>query len=151
MAERSPVEKGKLAGILIEGESEPAFAVAIGIGVNWPPILTTPPIPRPTSPRWAPGAPDAVFRRCRGAMPRRLAQWKAGGFADIRADWLKRAAGLGETLRVRLPGTATLRPFRTVSMTPDACCWTQAAGVTADHGGRSHSASVSAEQAWASR
>src|SRR5262245_48618831 len=28
------VEKAKVAGILIEGESEPAFAVAIGIGVN---------------------------------------------------------------------------------------------------------------------
>ena len=28
------VEKAKVAGILIEGESEPTFAVAIGIGVN---------------------------------------------------------------------------------------------------------------------
>ena len=37
-------------------------------------------------------------------MQRRLAQWKSGqGFSAIRADWLKRAAGLGEILRVRLP------------------------------------------------
>ncbi len=37
-------------------------------------------------------------------MLRRLAQWQAGaGFATIRADWLARAAGLGERIRVRLP------------------------------------------------
>ena len=37
-------------------------------------------------------------------MLRRLAQWQRGqGFAGIRADWLKRAAGLGEDIRVRLP------------------------------------------------
>ncbi len=37
-------------------------------------------------------------------MERRLAQWNGGqGFPSIRVDWLKRAAGLGETLRVRLP------------------------------------------------
>ncbi len=39
-----------------------------------------------------------------GAMDRRLAQWARGeGFAAIRADWLKRAAGLGQEIRVRLP------------------------------------------------
>ena len=38
-------------------------------------------------------------------MQRRLAQWDRGrAFAAIRTDWSKRAAGLGQTLRVRLPG-----------------------------------------------
>jgi BirA family biotin operon repressor/biotin-[acetyl-CoA-carboxylase] ligase len=33
----------------------------------------------------------------------RLAQWNAGeGFSTIRADWLARAAGMGESVRVRL-------------------------------------------------
>jgi len=33
----------------------------------------------------------------------RLAQWQAGqGFASIRADWLARAAGVGEVVRVQL-------------------------------------------------
>jgi BirA family biotin operon repressor/biotin-[acetyl-CoA-carboxylase] ligase len=33
----------------------------------------------------------------------RLAQWHRGnGFATIRADWLARAAGLGENIRVAL-------------------------------------------------
>ena len=36
-------------------------------------------------------------------MPGRLAQWHEGnGFATIRADWLARAAGLGENIRVGL-------------------------------------------------
>ena len=38
------------------------------------------------------------------AFVRRLAQWQRGqGFASVRADWLKRAAGLGQDIRVRLP------------------------------------------------
>ena len=37
-------------------------------------------------------------------MWERLKQWNRGqGFAAIRTDWLKRAAGLGEALQVRLP------------------------------------------------
>ncbi len=48
--------------------------------------------------------PDSVFAALSAAMPQRLAQWQRGqGFAGIRADWLKRAAGLGQDIRVRLP------------------------------------------------
>jgi BirA family biotin operon repressor/biotin-[acetyl-CoA-carboxylase] ligase len=48
--------------------------------------------------------PDVLFAALSAATERRLAQWKRGqGFAEIRADWLKRAAGLGEMLQVRLP------------------------------------------------
>jgi BirA family biotin operon repressor/biotin-[acetyl-CoA-carboxylase] ligase len=95
----------KLAGILIEGESEPVFAVAIGIGVNCAghPSDTA----YPATDLAAAGAlvtPDQVFVALSAAMLRRLAQWGRGeGFAAIRADWLKRAAGLGEAIRVRLP------------------------------------------------
>ena len=46
-------------------------------------------------------------------MQKRLAQWKHGqGFAAIRADWLERAAGLGEILRVRLPERELSGRFR---------------------------------------
>ena len=49
-------------------------------------------------------APEALFAALSAAMLRRLAQWQRGaGFAAIRADWLARAAGLGEDIRVRLP------------------------------------------------
>ena len=100
------VERAKVAGILIEGESEPVFTVAIGIGVNCAahPNDTI----YPATDLAATGAlvvPAALFTALSAAMEARLAQWSGGqGFAAIRADWLKRAAGLGEALQVRLPG-----------------------------------------------
>ncbi|HET7806316.1 MAG TPA: biotin--[acetyl-CoA-carboxylase] ligase [Pseudolabrys sp.] len=99
------VEKAKVAGILVEGESEPVFAVAIGIGVNCAghPEETE----YPAADLAGLGAlvvPDALLQELAVAMQKRLAQWKGGeGFAATRTDWLKRAAGLGETLQVRLP------------------------------------------------
>lgn len=95
----------KLAGILIEGESDPAFAVAIGIGVNCThhPNGTA----YPATDLATAGAlvtPEALLAELAAAMTRRLAQWGQGErFASIRADWLKRAAGLGGDIRVRLP------------------------------------------------
>ncbi|HZT25130.1 MAG TPA: biotin--[acetyl-CoA-carboxylase] ligase [Pseudolabrys sp.] len=95
----------KLAGILIEGESEPAFCVAVGIGVNcashpqW--------LEHPTTDLLAAGTdvkPDRLLAAFAVAMDRRLAQWRGGkSFAAIRADWLERADGLGADIRVRLP------------------------------------------------
>ncbi len=95
----------KLAGILIEGESEPVFTVVIGFGVNCVdhPLDTY----FPATDLLLAGAvvaPEALFAALSAAMLRRLAQWQRGaGFATIRADWLARAAGLGEDIRVRLP------------------------------------------------
>jgi BirA family biotin operon repressor/biotin-[acetyl-CoA-carboxylase] ligase len=95
----------KVAGILIEGDSEKGFAVAIGIGVNCAshPAETA----HPATNLMASGAqvmPERLLAALSIAMQRRLAQWRGGeGFASIRADWLKRAASLGEDIRVRLP------------------------------------------------
>jgi BirA family transcriptional regulator, biotin operon repressor / biotin---[acetyl-CoA-carboxylase] ligase len=94
----------KLAGILIEGESDPVFAVAIGIGVNCAshPSDTS----FPATDLAAAGAlvaQEALFAALSNAMGLRLTQWQRGdGFAGIRTDWLKRAAGLGEPIQVRL-------------------------------------------------
>lgn len=95
----------KLAGILIEAESDPVFAVAIGIGVNCAghPGDT----PYPATDIAAAGAlvaPATLLGVLSLAFVRRLGQWQRGqGFAAVRADWLKRAAGLGQEIRVRLP------------------------------------------------
>jgi BirA family transcriptional regulator, biotin operon repressor / biotin---[acetyl-CoA-carboxylase] ligase len=94
----------KFAGILIEGESGGQPAVAIGIGVNCAshPADTE----YPATDLSAAGAPiscAALFSALSVKMPVRIAQWNAGlGFSTIRADWLARAAGLGENVRVRL-------------------------------------------------
>jgi BirA family biotin operon repressor/biotin-[acetyl-CoA-carboxylase] ligase len=95
----------KLAGILIEGENAPRLALAIGFGVNCASH------PRgtdyPASDLLQAGEivkPEALLAALAEAMQRRLAQWQGGNaFAATRADWLKRAAGLGEAIHVRLP------------------------------------------------
>jgi BirA family transcriptional regulator, biotin operon repressor / biotin---[acetyl-CoA-carboxylase] ligase len=99
------IGQAKLAGILIEGANEPEFVVAVGIGVNC--------ASHPANAAYratdlaAAGVqvqPEQVFAALAGAMRRRLGQWQNGeGFAAIRADWLKRAAGLGLPIKVRLP------------------------------------------------
>ena len=104
----------KLAGILIEGESEPAFAVVIGFGVN---CASHPPgTAFPATDLLKAGAvvaPEALLTALATAMLRRLAQWGHGaGFAATRADWLVRAAGLGEDIRVRLPEREFTGRFR---------------------------------------
>jgi BirA family biotin operon repressor/biotin-[acetyl-CoA-carboxylase] ligase len=95
----------KLAGILIEGDSEPVFTVAIGIGVNC--VSHPSETAHPATDLAASGAqvtPERLFSALVPAMQRRVAQWQRGqGFAAIRADWLKRAEGLGQDIRVRLP------------------------------------------------
>jgi len=98
------VAQAKVAGILIEGESEPRFAVVIGFGVN---CVTHPDdtsyVATSLATAGAMVAPDRLLAALLVAMQQRLAQWNCGrGFAAIRTDWLKRAAGLGQTLHVRL-------------------------------------------------
>ena len=95
----------KMAGILIEGERIERLTVAIGIGVNCAvhPSNTSYPATDLAS-AGVTVSVDALFSALAAAMPARLEQWDRGrGFAATRADWLARAAGLGETMRVRLP------------------------------------------------
>lgn len=95
----------KIAGILIEAESGPPFAVVIGMGVNCAshPADTS----YPATDLATAGAgvrPETLLRALAAAMQTRLTQWDRGqGFAAIRSAWLRRAAGLGHDIRVRLP------------------------------------------------
>ncbi len=94
----------KLAGILIEGENAPVLTVVIGIGVNCAHHPDDTPFPATDlAAAGALVAPDQMIAALAEAMQRRLTQWAGGeGFAAIRADWLKRAAGLGQEIHVRL-------------------------------------------------
>jgi len=48
-------------------------------------------------------APKTLFLALSVKMLGRIAQWNAGeAFSTIRADWLARACGVGEDVRVRL-------------------------------------------------
>lgn len=91
----------KLAGILIEAESN---WVVIGIGINCAhhPEQTVP----AATDLQAAGAnlsADEVFARLSKTMLVRLKQWANGAaFAAVRSDWLIRAAGVGQSIRVRL-------------------------------------------------
>lgn len=95
----------KLAGLLIEAENAPVFAVAIGVGIN---CATHPDNGSyPATDLKSEGAhvtADMLFAALADTMRLRLTKWKSGeGFASVRADWLKRAAGLGQPIKVRLP------------------------------------------------
>jgi BirA family biotin operon repressor/biotin-[acetyl-CoA-carboxylase] ligase len=95
----------KLSGLLIEAESQPRFAVAIGMGVNC--ISHPPQTAYPATNLAEHGMavePEALLEQLAAAMNRRLTQWRAGsGFASIRSDWVERAANMGEPIVVRLP------------------------------------------------
>ncbi len=93
----------KLGGILIEAESG-ISAVAVGIGVNCASHPTDTDFPATDlAAAGSPVSPAALFGALSVKMLGRLAQWNAGeGFSTIRADWLARAAGMGESVRVRL-------------------------------------------------
>jgi BirA family biotin operon repressor/biotin-[acetyl-CoA-carboxylase] ligase len=91
----------KLAGVLIEAEKD--WAV-IGIGINCAhhPEQTAQPATDLTAAA-APLSVAAVFTRLSKTMLVRLRQWENGiGFAAVRSDWLIRAAGIGQDIRVRL-------------------------------------------------
>lgn len=97
--------QAKVAGILIEGDGTPKFSVAVGIGANCKvhPEATSYPATDLSS-AGALVTPVQLLTELSAAMQSRLEQWQRGhGFVGIRADWLKRAAGLGAAIHVRLP------------------------------------------------
>jgi BirA family transcriptional regulator, biotin operon repressor / biotin---[acetyl-CoA-carboxylase] ligase len=135
----------KFAGILIEGEgAEEAGAVAIGIGIN----CASHPADAgyPATDLSAAGARvtvAALFAALSVKMLGRLAQWNRGnGFATIRADWLARATGLGENIRVALADRELAGRFEglddagcMVLITPDGAETVVAAGDVLSFGG----------------
>jgi BirA family biotin operon repressor/biotin-[acetyl-CoA-carboxylase] ligase len=93
----------KVAGILIEAEGR---SVAVGIGIN---CLSHPErTALPATDIAAQGLivdPRDIFAALSVTMLKRLRQWRRGeDFATVRQDWLRRAMGIGEVIRVRLPG-----------------------------------------------
>ena len=102
------VDGAKVAGILIEGESGPPLAVAVGIGVNCAhhPAAVEFPATDLAAARVS-IMPDRLLRALSRTMLGRIGQWAGGqGFASIRAEWLDRATGLGAPIRVAIGDAA---------------------------------------------
>lgn len=103
--------RAKVAGILLEGHRAPGgkSAVIVGIGVN---VVHAPDgMPYPTA-RVQDFAPQIDRALLFEALSRRLAlrytQWRAalnmpGMLAKLRDEWIMRAAGLDQTVTIRLP------------------------------------------------
>lgn len=101
------LDGGKLAGILVEGETlgDGRFAVVLGFGVNC--VAHPAGLPYRACDLAEAGLevkPEQVFARLSGSIVARLAEWGSGeNFPRIREAWLARALGLGQPILVRGP------------------------------------------------
>lgn len=113
----------KVAGILLEssGQGGRVQRLAIGIGVN----LIAAPDQNVLEPGALPAVsllgetglrvtPEAFLEALAGAYARREAQFLAGGFAPLRADWLAHAARLGAVIRARTGQASHEGRFETI-------------------------------------
>lgn len=91
----------KASGILLE--AQPGFVV-LGIGVNIAshPADTPYPATDLVTAGAAPIAPQALLERLLAAFAPLYDRWERDGFAALVPAWLRRAAGLGVTIEVRL-------------------------------------------------
>lgn len=110
------VDGRKVSGILLEsqaaGEGRLDWLV-VGIGVN---LATFPETAEyPATSLAAAGAQPVTVEELLQAVAGRFyywyGRWRDEGFTPLRAAWLQRVRGLGEMLRVRLPGGETSGRF----------------------------------------
>jgi BirA family transcriptional regulator, biotin operon repressor / biotin---[acetyl-CoA-carboxylase] ligase len=103
------LDKAKGAGVLLEGHrlhETKTFAVIVGFGVN----ISTPPQETPYPATYLNAydqsvTRDALFATLSDVWVERYRQWydPRQGFASLRSDWLKRAAGVGDVITIRSP------------------------------------------------
>lgn len=112
---------GKLAGILLEssgvGTASAHLAVGIGVNLAHAPDAAEGAAFAPVSLREVAGislSPEAFLELLAPAYAAREAQFRADGFAPIRADWLSRAARLGEVITARTGTEEITGRFETV-------------------------------------
>jgi BirA family biotin operon repressor/biotin-[acetyl-CoA-carboxylase] ligase len=114
-------DRAKLAGVLAEGENlaSGGFSSVLGFGLNCAhhpdgtAYVTT-----DLRALGFPVTPDKVLQALSGSMIVRLEQWDRGsGFAAIRRDWLARAGGIGEPIRVRTAQAQVEGVFSTLDPT----------------------------------
>ncbi len=115
------LEGAKLGGILLEGVATLAAPLAIiGIGIN---VVQAPAgLPYParalSSLGQATPSTGALLAAFSDALWETLELWRGGdGFAPIREEWLRSAAGLGEKIRVAMTAETVEGRFETIDAT----------------------------------
>jgi BirA family biotin operon repressor/biotin-[acetyl-CoA-carboxylase] ligase len=122
-------DERKIAGILLESASlQRKYAVIVGFGIN---CASHPPETRlPATDLHACGIaiqPDELFGLLASSFDGWLARWDAGnGFGDIRAQWLRLAAGIGSPIVARLPDREIRGTFTGID--EDGCLVLKTAG-----------------------
>jgi BirA family transcriptional regulator, biotin operon repressor / biotin---[acetyl-CoA-carboxylase] ligase len=116
------LDGAKTAGLLLEGHRARGggFAVVIGFGVNVAAAPSDAAYPAKALSSAADVlSAEALFRALSRCMAERVEAWRDArahdtgeAFRDVRAEWLARAAGLGETVTVRLPSGARSGSFQ---------------------------------------
>ena len=101
---------GKIAGILLEATPNGAGLV-IGVGVN---VAIHPPGATSLFAEGARPPVGEVLAAYAAAVMDWTVQWEALGFNLVRKAWMDRAAGLGDTIDVRLPHEKLRGIFRTL-------------------------------------
>lgn len=110
----------KIAGLLLEltgTTTSPVIALGVGVNVVSAPEGLDYPTARlidlsaspPPHPRAFVETLDETFKAWREV-------WERNGFAEIRAEWLRRAARIGERIRVRLPTEVVEGVFRDLDL-----------------------------------
>lgn len=103
------VGDAKISGILLEsavGEGGLVGHVVIGVGIN---VISAPLATRygatHLSALGSTASTDAVFAAYIGALAQRYVEWRSGGFAATRVEWLRCAAWLDRDIEVSLGET----------------------------------------------
>jgi BirA family biotin operon repressor/biotin-[acetyl-CoA-carboxylase] ligase len=113
------IDGKKVAGILLESSGDAGVDVlpwvAIGIGVNLmhAPATAQYPATFVGAHGPAPTAAEALAELAE-AWETRFRTWRVTGFGAIREAWLAVAAGLGQSIEVRLPGETLTGRFETL-------------------------------------
>lgn len=100
------VDGAKVAGILLESTrlADGRCAVAVGIGINCRHAPSGTELAATSLLACGAGIfPERLLDDLGEALETALATWNRGdGFAEIRAEWLRHAGGIGSSIRVRL-------------------------------------------------
>ncbi len=107
----------KIAGILLENivrDGRSRICVGIGVNLRWAPDNVDYPTAKLSdclrSDAQLP-SPEDLVRRIDDQFAAYYSIWRKDGFAPVRTAWIARAKGVGEPVRVRLPGEEFVGAF----------------------------------------